>query len=521
MASPGYSDTGTVPDLTPDLEKVQQSFYQDAFQAFVGGIRTAAPQLPLGKGAIPCPAFDPSASRNDWITLFEKQVVTYQKLSPSDAKSLDTLIGNISYSYYQNQPYSHVPYLTALPFSGPLPAAPKILETEPLPLLQKFPTPHTLDVNAYVDERFSQPLQDFIRSHHVPLYGHDTDCDQAIDYHRSQGFTQVDQYMGNGDNPDPPYFLAYSPTTQRYRFGVCDLTGKDDVIRIGEILGPLFKDNGATMVMHANPDPLLEFNSTGQSLKIAPSDRVIIGYQNTVWWALHQSADGADWQRIMLTIGGNEADLFLNKRTGQKIISVSNVYGDEMQMALQTFYDKGARRFVYLGTSGGLAPNVRVGDVMIPTRFQLPDGSWISFSNDASKMNLHPAKSVQLIENSRQGWVSTLIEESVANMKKMRSQNVQAIDVESRYIAQFFQGHPAAEKSVVITISDLPLGDLTYDKAEAARNSDFDSLNNMLPTILAGPVAATSNSPASGCEPPATNGIEVQLPAVPALISGK
>jgi hypothetical protein len=243
------------------------------------------------------------------------------------------------------------------------------------------------------------------------------------------------------------------------------------------------------MVHHIKPESLFHFNATGDSFKFGINDRVFIGYQNTVWWQLHTSAAGADWKREPLTQGGLEADLFYNTKSGQRIVSVANCYGDEMSSTLESLYSKGARRFDYFGTAGGLAGSLHIGDVLIPTRFRYRPvlgsaAQSVTFDNSALKFNLKPAPGAQIKLGSQQDWVPTLIEESVANVESMRDAGSQAMDVESRYIGEFFLNHAAAEKSVVIIVSDLPLGGETYVDAGAHRGSDFDSVNAALSQIL-------------------------------------
>jgi hypothetical protein len=156
---------------------------------------------------------------------------------------------------------------------------------------------------------------------------------------------------------------------------------------------------------------------------------------------------------------------------------------------LEFLYAKGARRFAYFGTAGGLDPSLSVGDVVIPTRFRFrPTGGaspqTVSFDNSAMHLNLTPVSGSQIKLGAQQDWVPTLIEESIANVQSMRDAGSQAMDVESRYIGEFFSNHPASEKTVVITVSDLPLGGETYVDASAHRGSDIQSVNAILAQIL-------------------------------------
>jgi hypothetical protein len=254
------------------------------------------------------------------------------------------------------------------------------------------------------------------------------------------------------------------------------------------ILGPQFQNAIAKVIHHQKAKPIFSFNSNGKSLVVdAVKDRVIVGYQNTVWWQLATSPEASQWNRVLLTADGAEVDLFENKVTGQRIISLANVYGDEMAQAMTLLYAKGFRRFVYMGTAGGLDSTVTIGDVLLPNSFIKPDGSEFTFENSAASSSLALTGSAKIVKETRQGWIATLIEETIPRIRAMAfGQNIQALDVESRYFAEFVNQHPSVtEKKLIIIVSDTPLGTITFDQESVLKQIPANSVRQLISQILA------------------------------------
>jgi hypothetical protein len=280
--------------------------------------------------------------------------------------------------------------------------------------------------------------------------------------------------------------LAYNPKTTKYRFVVCNIYGNDDKTRTIDLLGPIFASQPSYFVQHVNKAPLFHFNAEGTALNIDPqTDHVLIGFQGTVWWKLKEGTPG-EWRQDILNTDGSDISLFYNSKTKEQIISLSSVYGDEILDALEALYNKGARHFVLLGTGGGLDGKLNVGDILLPARYQQTDGSWTTFANAAEKLNLSLNAPQKILHGESQGWVPDLEAETKPYIGKLRDSGVQAIDIESKYFAQFAIAHPDVEAIAVISVSDLPLGALTYDQENAVRDIPMESITAVFPQILAG-----------------------------------
>jgi hypothetical protein len=468
--------------LPSELLPIQTRLFQEAFSSFVRDFGGAHPELALEQATIVAPAFDPKLSRSDWIDAFADQVAL--SIHAANADKLKSDARDMFTSYYHDQGYARVSYLEAVAPEKLAGSSAGVTST-PVALPSAFPSPHTLDVPTYVAERFPIALQEFVSAHSVPLYIDHSNCADAYAYQATQGFTRAVRFMGDRDSPDSQYLFVENPDFGSYRFVVCDINGNDDETRIVAMLGPIFFKAGASSVRHAHPSPLFDWTEEGAALSLDPErDQVVIGFQNTVWWQLTTAPDGNVWQRSSLTRSGIDVALFVRTDTHQAVLSIENVYGDEMVEALTTLYAKGARKFVYMGTAGALDPALKIGDVLIPQRFLKPDGSWVPFTNGALSMGLALDSGAQVLAGSAQGWVGTLIEETVAHVQDLRTQGAQAIDVETRYFAEFFASHESREKAIVLVVSDTPLGSLNYDKENETRAIPMESITSLLPRIL-------------------------------------
>ena len=75
-----------------------------------------------------------------------------------------------------------------------------------------------------------------------------------------------------------------------------------------------------------------------------------------------------NWQRHPLAKEGLNIDLFTHPTIKQRLVIARNVYGDDANIIMDTFYKKGIRQVIYLGTAGAIA-DYQVGDVVTPNEF--------------------------------------------------------------------------------------------------------------------------------------------------------
>ncbi len=470
-------------DLPAALVPLQEKLFQTSYKSFAKDFRTAHPEYKIPAEA-KAPVFNPKLSRNEWLDLYINTLLAQISVPKDHVEAFKGSAKEMFTSYSRNVGFARVPFLSVE--SERLAAAKgsgKAKAVRPTTLPESYLPNHTMDMVGYVNERFSAILQDFVKSQKTPLYLHDSNCADAYAFQRSEGFNQAVRFMGARDNSNSQYFFAVNPKTSAYRFAVCDLRGQDDVTRIVALLGPIFNKAGATMVLHQVKAPILAFNSKGRALKVrSREDRVVLGFQNTIWWEFY-TTNKEDWQRIPLTDEGTDVSLFENKRTGANIISVENVYGDDIVEALDILYKKGYRRFIYMGSCGGLDPEFKIGDVLIPNRFLDKDNKIIEFKNSAGQKYLALPGAGNIIRDTIQGWVPTLAVETKDHMMDMQKK-AQAIDIESLYFGKFFNSHEALEQSLLVTVSDTPLGHMTYEQENVTRGIPMKSIKRLVPQIF-------------------------------------
>jgi len=485
-ASASVRARADVAPLPAEFTAIQRAFFHHAHRDFLRGLVSALPEAQEQIGAIREPVFDPGLSRNEWLQVFIERalsvLVDAQAVTTADVPRLRTMLEDKFFSYHNDEGFARFAYLQVYQARGAGRATP-VMTIEELALPAAYPRDHTLDLDGYVGERFPKELQAFIRASRAELYFDDSSCEDAFTAQKREGFDRAVRFMGKLDNPDSQFFFALNREFGRVRFVACEMAGRDARTRLAKMIGPAFTGRSAVVVKHQKPQPILFFTDEGDKLSLdGLRDRVVIGFQNTVWWFLKTKAPAA-WVRANLSLGGADVAVFRNRQSGERILSVANVYGDEMSQALGILYGRGLRRFLYLGTGGGLGEGVKIGDVLLPRAFVKPDGSTFDFQNHLSTRLVLPEPR-RIHHESRQGWVATLVDETKSHMLEMKASGLDALDIESRYFAEFFLSHPAREAAVVITISDLPLGEMNYNQSSATRSIPMDSITRVIDQIL-------------------------------------
>ena len=464
-----------VHSLPPELVKVQIDFYDESFKFYINSLSTEAPDLIDSLKRIKTSPFDSDSSRNGWIEAFEKQVEKMLKSSheKENFMRIKQKVGKTLFSYFQGSTFARVPFIR--PMTHPKSKAPKTRRHEVKFKSAYSHEPHTMDVETYVNERFPKSLRTFLTEKKAPMFIHNGTCNDTIAYHNADGYTEAYRFESNRDGSESPYLLLRNPIDDSYHFAMCPVIGQDGVTRISEILGPVVHKAGGYVIKHEKPSPLFIIDEPHNSslLKLDPiKDRVIIGFQNTIWGTLKRLAPD-DWEKHQLTTSGADAALYVNKKTGERIINTWNVYGDELTEALETFYKRGARRFAFFGTAGGLADSIRVGDMLAPSRFyDEATKQWIPFQNCAGLISKE-------VKEVSQGWVPTLIDETIEKIKSMHSMGVDSIDIESKYFGKFAASHELNESLVALTVSDTPLSGHTFTDEHGTRTGGIGSIRDL------------------------------------------
>ncbi len=485
----------TASNLMPSsIYKIGQELHRNNFDRFKSEMRQKLPELSWGD--LKSPDFEVEVTRLEWRDRFIDTAINQSGFSSAQAQSFSILANEYLTSYFHNLPYARIDFIQERrPLTTALSQPKEVYRLEHLNLQRHFRKNHTLDVFKYVDERFPRVLQNFVKDERIPLYLHNTGCEKVQLFHSNQNFSRAFSFMSLRDTPDSQTMIVYNETKGTYRIAICNIRGEDDKIRIMEILGPIFYGKSAFMVRHKNSDSLIGENDRARELKINSSrDFAVIGFQNTVWSALSDS-DPQHWSRISLSESG--ADLSVFEGPEFNIVSLSNVYGDEILQGLDYLYKKGLRRFVYLGTAGALNRKLQIGDLLLPTHFMNGNKN-LTLVNSLENLfkRLEPEFSIRMDSLDRiesksrtylgttQGRVSTLMLETKPFLLHLQELGIDAIDVEAVYFAKFFTSHSFLDFRVAIVVSDLPLGSMSYDQENLSRAIPMNTIKSNLGWIL-------------------------------------
>ena len=181
-----------------------------------------------------------------------------------------------------------------------------------------------------------------------------------------------------------------------------------------------------------------------------------------------------NWQRQPLVKEGLDIDLFTHPTIKQKLVIARNVYGDDANIIVDTFYKKGVRQVVYLGTAGAIA-NYQVGDVVTPSEFIDNNNVSVPFQkNLAHGYRTELSKQVTVHDQTKHGRVPTIYHETLALLENWQGKSIAAMDVEGFYLARF------AAKPSTISRWRRCLSSLTKPWAAArSTNPKLDSTSSM------------------------------------------
>ena len=173
-----------------------------------------------------------------------------------------------------------------------------------------------------------------------------------------------------------------------------------------------------------------------------------------------------------------------------------NVYGDDANIIMDTFYKKGVRQVVYLGTAGAIA-DYKVGDVVTPNEFIDNHNVSVPFQkNLAHAYRTELSNQVTVHDQTKHGRVPTIYHETLALLFNWKAKSIVAMDVEGFYLAKFARSHNDLKMAALFVISDQTLGESTIDDSEARLDVIDESVYKLVAFLLP-KVLAHRNSGAS------------------------
>jgi len=351
---------------------------------------------------------------------------------------------------------------------------------------------YNMNIVEYTSDRFPNSFANFLRQQFPTgaispdeIYTHNQILAQAYEFHRRAGFETFYFLQTRRGQLHRNNYITEKAKPHAYRVVFTDLRGLDQE---ADVYCQISR-SGTFSSMHsvrANVElPLFVFNPSGVSLKLHEKDWLLFGFKGK-WEEVLQKQN---WQRHPLVKEGLDIDVFTHPTIKKRLVVARNVYGDDANIIMDTFYKKGVRQVVYLGTAGAIA-NFKVGSVVTPAEFIDNDDVSAPFpQNLAHTYHEELSARVTVHDQTNHGRVPTIYHETLGLLTDWKARSIAALDVEGFYLARFAQSHKDLKIAALFTISDQTLGGSTIDESESRLDlideTVFELIAVLLPKVLA------------------------------------
>jgi hypothetical protein len=462
-----------------EIEQLKHKLFNKAYATFLQRLEKSHPDWKLGNAASDSPPFHFAESRESWPEIFATTAHAQIGVTAPSMKEIVEASQKEFLVHLRGHQVALFTSVESVEFET-RPQALAVKSRKRLALPTAWPEDHTLNLQLYLGALFPPALQKFVRDTDARLVLDDSNCRDAYAIQRREGFSRAFAFKGDrGDTVSRTFLVQNTHQPKLFRFVACQIRGQDDAKLYVDGIGVFFH-GPATIIHHAYPAPISQLNS-GATLR--PGERVIIGYQNAVWRTLSNYDRDKNWHRDFLTSDGVEIDRFSNQATGQRLLSVKNVYGDEILAVLRLLWARGARNFLYLGSAGSLDGRIEVGDLVLPSEFLERAGRWTLYRNEASGAGIALPAPFQVHAETRHGFVATLIEETKLRVEEMGKVGIQEIDIEARHFAHFFCERNATS-AIVLAITDSPRGKRRLDEGYEVNFLAAKNISLVVPALL-------------------------------------
>ena len=505
-------------EVSEDLAKLQKSLFGESWTGFRKDLKSACPSV-LGQQA--CAGF---VSSWEAITIVDEDpmkpidrksssanFLVYKRAQSEDRwaekftdAALKSLRGSANYEklkpvaedmsskIYQGYPEGKLFHLrkVSVPLKPGSGEAPKVSQ-KPV-ACSAPPGKYNMNIVQYTDDRFPKAFAGFLKEQFptrsilpTDLYAHNQTVEDAYKFHQRDGFSTFYFLQTRRGQLHRNIYLAVRPKPYNYRVVFTDLRGLDQEADVFCQISHSDTFSSLRSVQSKRELPLFVFNPGGLSLKLTDKDLLLFGFKGKWEKVLLEQ----NWQRHPLVKEGLDIDLFTHPTIKQKLVIARNVYGDDANIIIDTFYKKGVRQVVYLGTAGAIA-NYQVGDVVTPSEFIDNNNVSVPFQkNLAHAYRTELSKQVTVHDQTKHGRVPTIYHETLALLLNWKGKSIAAMDVEGFYLARFAAKHDDLKMAALFVISDQTLGGSTIDESEARLDLIDESVNKLvaflLPKVLA------------------------------------
>jgi Phosphorylase superfamily len=349
------------------------------------------------------------------------------------------------------------------------------------------PGKYNMNIVQYTSDRFPNSFANFLRAQFptrsiLPsdIYTHNQTLEEAYAFHRRDGFDTFYFLQTRRGQLHRSIYIAVRAKPHTYRIVFTNLRGLDQEADVYCQISHSGTFSSMHSV-HANVElPLFVFNPAGVSLKLNDKDWLLFGFKGKWEKVLLEQ----NWQRRPLVKEGLDIDLFTHPTIKKRLVVARNVYGDDANIIMDTFYKKGIRQVVYLGTAGAVA-NYKVGAVVTPDEFiDITNVSAPFPQNLAHAYHKELSARVTVHDQTKHGRVPTIYHETLALLTDWKTRSIAALDVEGFYLARFAQTHKDLRIAALFTMSDQTLGVSTIDESEARLNLIDETVYKLIAVLL-------------------------------------
>ena len=505
-------------EVGENLVKLQRSLFEESWKGFLKDLKSACPSVLSQQACVglvsswetvtivdddPNKPIDRNSSSANFLVYKGAQSEDRwaEKLTDAALKSLrgsasyeklKPVAADMSSKIYQGYPEGKLFHLRkiSVQLKDPSGEAPKVSQ-KPV-ACSAPPGKYNMDIVQYTDDRFPRAFAGFLKEQFstrsilpTDLYAHNQTVEDAYKFHRRDGFSAFYFLQTRRGQLHRNIYLAVRPKPYNYRVVFTNLRGLDQEADVFCQISHSDTFSSLRAVQSKRELPLFVFNPAGFSLKLTDKDLLLFGFKGKWEKVLLEQ----NWQRHPLVKEGLDIDLFTHPTIKQKLVIARNVYGDDANIIMDTFYKKGVRQVVYLGTAGAIA-NYQVGDVVTPSEFIDNNNVSVPFQkNLAHAYRTELSKQVTVHDQTQHGRVPTIYHETLALLLNWKGKSIAAMDVEGFYLARFAASHADLKIAALFVISDQTLGGSTIDESEARLDLIDESVNKLvlflLPKVLA------------------------------------
>ena len=504
---------GLYQEVHEDLAELQKSLFEEGWRDFLKDLKSACPtsidqkycaelasdwenvtivtddQLnrmdPKESSASVPLIYKRAQSEDRWAEKFVKTALQFVR-GAEEYDKFKPVADDIAARVYQGYPYGKLPHLRRVSIKK------NTTSRESFKVIQKpvaCSTPqgsYNADMDQYLADRFPRAFSAFLKeagrrsSVPVELYVHNHPFAEAYQFHQQGGYSMFYFLQTRRGQLHRDIYLAVRSQPHSYRLVLTGVRGNDRQANVLCQIQRTHVFSNYRFVESRRPQPLFVFNSQGNSLRLDPKDVLLFGFKGN--WA--RMLIKQDWRQSPLVEEGLDIDLFTHPGTKQKIVVARNVYGDDAQIVLNAFYQKGVRQVLYLGMAGSVA-DYQIGDVVIPNEFVDRHNNAVSFEKNFARAFLSElANLVNVYIDKKQGWVQSLFDETQAVLLDWQAKSVAAVDIEGLHLARFAGNHHDLKMAALFVISDQALGDITIEETNAFRGVIDESVGKLLSVLF-------------------------------------